>query len=89
MTTRSGTPTDLIDTLLGIEPGSPLAQLRARRPEATGHTQGSYDALFASAAPATTVTTTERFAAALRVARLHGDQPLGEHYARQLLGADA
>ncbi|KAK1177184.1 alkylhydroperoxidase domain protein [Streptomyces sp. NBS 14/10] len=88
MTTRSGTPTDLIDTLLGFEPGSPLARLRARRPEATGHTQGSYDALFAPAASATTVTTTERFAAALRVARLHGDQRLGEHYAGQLLAAD-
>ncbi|MGY0055154.1 alkylhydroperoxidase domain protein [Streptomyces sp. LZ34] len=86
MTTRSGTPTDLINTLLGIEPGSPLAQLRARRPEATRHTQGSYDALFVPAAPATSVTTTERFAAALRVAQLHGDQVLGEHYTGQLLG---
>lgn len=87
MTTPSGTPTDLIGTLLAIDPGSPLARLRARRPEATRHTQGSYDALFAPAAPATSVTTTERFAAALRVARLHGDQVLAEHYTGQLLGA--
>ncbi|GAA2328370.1 alkylhydroperoxidase domain protein [Streptomyces cuspidosporus] len=87
MTTRPATPTDLIDTLLGVEPGSPVARLRALRPEATRHTQGSYDALFPPAAPAGSVTPTERFAAALRVAELHGDQALAEHYTGQLLAA--
>src|SRR5579871_5384702 len=37
---------DVLNTLLGIAPGSALAQVRAQRPEATTHTQGSYDALF-------------------------------------------
>lgn len=39
-------PPDVIDALLGIEDGSPLAALRAHRPEVRTHTQASYDALF-------------------------------------------
>jgi alkylhydroperoxidase domain protein/CMD domain protein len=70
---------DLLDALLGIVPGSALAQLRAQRPEATAHTQGSYDALFTNPS-ATTVSPAERFATALRVAALHAEPALVEHY---------
>ena len=74
---------DVLDTLLGIEPGSALAQLRAQRPEATGHMQGTYDALFAET-PSTSVTRPERFATALAVAALHHEPALIEHYREQL-----
>src|SRR6267142_1286452 len=39
---------DVISDLAGVQPASPLAELRAQRPEATTHAQGSYDALFAA-----------------------------------------
>lgn len=35
---------DVISDLAGVQPGSPLAGLRAQRPEAMTHAQGSYDA---------------------------------------------
>ncbi|CAA9555167.1 MAG: Alkylhydroperoxidase AhpD domain protein [uncultured Thermomicrobiales bacterium] len=38
--------TDVIDHLLGIKPGSKLAQLRAERPVLVKATQGSHEALF-------------------------------------------
>ena len=38
---------DVIDTLVGITPGSPLDAIRARRPEARTHAQVSYRTLFA------------------------------------------
>lgn len=41
----SGT-TDVIDQLLGIAPGSKLAELRAARPVLVNATQGSHEALF-------------------------------------------
>ncbi len=74
---------DLLNDLLGIDAGSPLAQLRAQRPEATTHTQGSYDALF-SEPPRTAVTRAERFATALFVAALHQEPALLAHYRGQL-----
>ena len=84
--TETTTRADVLATLLGIEAGSPLAQLRARRSEATTHTQGSYDALFV-APSATRVTPAERFATALRVAALHAEPALIDHYAAQLRAA--
>lgn len=77
---------DVLNALLGIEDGSPLAALRAQRPEATGHTQGSYQALF-SEHSATAVSPTERFATALRVTTLHGEPALVDHYRARLLAA--
>ncbi len=74
---------DLLNDLLGIDVGSPLAQLRAQRQEATNHTQGSYDALF-SEPPRTAVTPAERFATALFVAALHQEPALVAHYRGQL-----
>ncbi len=77
------TGTDILNALLGIDEGSALAALRAQRPEATGHTQGSYDALF-SGDFATDVSPIERFGAALRVSVLHEEPALIDHYTAQL-----
>jgi alkylhydroperoxidase domain protein/CMD domain protein len=86
-TDRTGTSQgDVLNALLGADEGSPLAQLRARRPEATSHSQGSYDALFV-AESATGVSRAERFAVALRVASLHAEPALVEHYRSQLSAA--
>jgi alkylhydroperoxidase domain protein/CMD domain protein len=78
--------TDIISTLIGIQPGSLLSSLRAQRPEAAVHTQGSYAALFA---PADTggLSLLERLAAALRVARLHECNPAVAHFHARLSGA--
>jgi alkylhydroperoxidase domain protein/CMD domain protein len=74
---------DVLNALLGIDADSALAQLRAQRAEATSHTQGSYQALFADA-PATGVSPIERLATALRVAALHQEPALVDHYASRL-----
>jgi alkylhydroperoxidase domain protein/CMD domain protein len=74
---------DVLNALLHIEDGSSLAELRAQRPEATGHTQGTYRALF-DAPSATAVTPAERFATALRVAAVHQEPALIDHYAARL-----
>jgi alkylhydroperoxidase domain protein len=75
---------DVISDLAGVQPGSPLAELRAQRPEALTHAQGSYDALFA--APVGSLPLGERIAAALRVAELHSATAAADHY-RQLMRA--
>ena len=54
---------DVIDTLVGIEPGSALHAIRARRPDARIHAQVSYRVLFAPESPGD-VTAQERFAVA-------------------------
>ncbi|HTZ80640.1 MAG TPA: CMD domain protein [Stellaceae bacterium] len=77
--------TDIVDMLLGIEPGSALAALRAERPEVLRHTRQSYEALFE---PASTggLSRLDRGAAALRVARLNEDAPLATHFRHYLAG---
>jgi CMD domain protein len=60
---------DVIDQLAGIAPGSPLAELRARRPDVVRHAQGSYLALLEPDDPGG-VSRREREAVALRVALL-------------------
>lgn len=77
---------DVIENLLGIAPESPLARLRALRPEATTHMQGSYDALFVNDS-VTTVIRAERFAIALRVAAHHGENRTIAHYSHALRSA--
>jgi alkylhydroperoxidase domain protein/CMD domain protein len=79
---------DVLDALLGVEACSALAQLRARRPEATTHMQGAYRALFLDDS-ATAVTLPERFATALRVASLHAEPTLTDHYAARLRATGA
>jgi alkylhydroperoxidase domain protein len=71
--------TDVLNALAGIVPGSPLAALRERRAEATEHTQGSYRALFEPDDPRG-VGRHERAAIAVRVAVLHEDRRLADHY---------
>jgi CMD domain protein len=80
--------TDLIDHLLGITPGSPLAALRAQRPAARTHTEESHRVLFAPEAPGD-VPIQERLAVAVYVAALHGADALLEHYAAALTLRDA
>ena len=74
------TETDVIDTLVGIAPGSHLDAIRARRPEARTHAQATYRALFAPPAPGD-VTAQERFAVGAFVAGLHGDATIAAFYA--------
>ena len=74
---------DVIDTLVGIAPGSALDAVRARRPEARLHAQASYRALFAPDQPEG-VTLQERFALGTFVAGLHGDATIAAFYAAGL-----
>jgi CMD domain protein len=79
---------DVIDTLAGIAPGSPLDAVRAQRPQARLHAQASYDSLFTprSEADATRV---ERFAIACFVAGLHGRPEVEAFYGSGLAAAGA
>ena len=63
---------DVIDLLVGIEKGSHLDTIRARRPEARENAQKSYLALFAPQLPGE-MTGEERYALAVFVAGLHRD----------------
>jgi CMD domain protein len=83
-----GTDADVIDTLVGIEPGSPLDAIRNRRPEARNQAQASYRALFAPEI-AGEVTATERFAVAVFVTGLHGGAETAEFYAAGLAASGA
>src|SRR5712691_5481754 len=82
--TLSPTVTDVIAELSGIAPGSALAELRAQRPEAMTHAQGSYAALF-DPADVRGLSRTERLAVALRVATLHDATAAAAHYRRRLM----
>lgn len=79
-------PTDVIDRILGIAPGSPLAEIRAVRPDVVKHTQGAYNALFAPR-NAGRLDRATRLAAALRMAVLMKDAGLAEHYRAALADA--
>ena len=78
---------DVMDTLAGLAPGSPLAELRRRRPDVVKHLQGSDDAIF-SPQDDGGVTRAERAAAALRVATLLRDGTLVTHYRARLAALD-
>jgi alkylhydroperoxidase domain protein len=84
--TLSATDVDIISALAGLEPGSSLATLRAERPEAMRHAQGSYQALFAPVA-AGGLTLPERFVVAEHVARLHASDTAAVHYRSGLVSA--
>ena len=62
---------DVIDTLAGIEPGSPLDAIRNGRLQARTHAQASYDSLFKPLTEAD-ASKLERIAIACFVAGLHG-----------------
>jgi CMD domain protein len=74
---------DVIDTLAGLAPDSPLAAIRDRKLETRRNAQASYRALFAPAEPGD-VTLAERFAVASFVAGLHADAPATAFYAAGL-----
>jgi CMD domain protein len=74
---------DLIDTLLGVEPQSPLATLRMQRHLTRTHTEESHRVLFAPETPGY-VSIEERMALATYVCALHGAEALLEHYGTAL-----
>src|SRR5262245_28818562 len=83
-----GTDADVIDTLVGITPGSPLDAIRARRPEARTHAQASYRALFTPTDPGG-ITAEERFAVGAFVSGLHGGSEIAAFYAAGLAASGA
>ncbi|MFK4385115.1 CMD domain protein [Bradyrhizobium sp. USDA 223] len=80
-------PKDIIDTLAGIEPGSTLDAIRARRLQARENAQKSYLALF-EPVDAGDISLTERAAVAAFVTGLHGESPVSAFY-RDKLAANA
>lgn len=74
---------DVIDHLVGIEPGSRLDRIRHQRPEARRNAQASYEALFSPRFPGE-VTETERLAVAAFVTGLHQDAAAAAYYATRL-----
>jgi CMD domain protein len=77
--------TDVIDTLAGLSPDSPLAGIRDRKPVTRQHAQASYRALF-EPAETTDVTLRERFVIATFVAGLHADEKAAAFYTAGLAG---
>jgi CMD domain protein len=78
---------DIIDTLAGIEPGSTLDAIRARRLQARENAQKSYLSLF-EPIDAGDVSLLERAAVAAFVTGLHGESPVATFY-REKLAASA
>ncbi|MDE5442537.1 CMD domain protein [Bradyrhizobium sp. CSA207] len=74
---------DIIDTLAGIEPGSALDAIRARRLQARDNAQKSYLSLF-EPIDASEVSLVERAAVAVFVAGLHGESPVSAFYRAKL-----
>ncbi|CAO3433512.1 CMD domain-containing protein [Azospirillum endophyticum] len=79
---------DLIDRLAGLDEGSPLLALRARRAEVRTRTQAAHDALLAPRRPGL-FPAAERAAVAERIASLAGNDALAAHYRGLGGGADA
>lgn len=84
--TAAPATTDIISALAGVASGSAIADLRAQRPEATEHAQGSYIALFDPAEPEG-LSPVERFAIALRVATIHEATEAAAHYEARLVAS--
>lgn len=74
---------DIIDTLAGIEPGSALDAIRAKRVQARDNAQKSYLSLF-EPVDASDVSLTERAAVATFVIGLHGESPVAAFYREKL-----
>jgi len=81
---------DVIDRLVGIEPGSHLDRIRAHREQARTHAQQSYLALFAPTPPVFgNFEIADRFAVAAFVAGLHGHADVARFYADALVAQGA
>lgn len=78
---------DIIDTLAGIEPGSALDAIRARRLQARENAQKSYLSLF-EPIDTSDFSLLERAAVAAFVTGLHGESPVATFY-RDKLAASA
>jgi CMD domain protein len=74
---------DVIDTLAGLAPDSPLAQIRDRKPITREHAQASYRALF-EPGDVEDVSLQERFGLATFVAGLHAQDEIAAFYAAGL-----
>ena len=79
---------DVIDQLVGIEPGSRLDHVRAARMQARDNAQASYDALFVTVDEGP-MTREERFAVALFVAGIHRAKAEAAFYGEGLSGVSA
>lgn len=79
---------DVIDTLAGIAPGSPLDAIRNQRLQARQHAQASYDSLFMPKSE-TDASRLERLAIACFVAGLHGRPEMEAFYGTALAEAGA
>ncbi len=80
---------DVIDSLAGIAPGSHLDSVRrTRRPVAREHAQKSYDSLF-TPADFGAFGPLERFAVAVFVAGVHGQDAIKGFYAEKLRSSAA
>ena len=77
--------TDIIDTLAGIEPGSALDAIRAKRMQARENAQKSYLSLF-EPVDAGEFSLLERAAVAAFVTGLHGESPVASFYRDKLAG---
>lgn len=80
--------TDIIDALVGIDPGSSLDAIRRRRPQARDQAQASYRALFSPEATGG-VSVGERFAVAAFVIALHGETEIASFYVNCLTESGA
>lgn len=74
---------DIIDTFAGIEPGSALDAIRARRLQARENAQKSYLSLF-EPIDASDFSLVERAAVAAFVTGLHGESPVAAFYREKL-----
>lgn len=74
---------DIIDTLAGIEPGSALDAIRARRLQARENAQKSYLSLF-EPIDSSEFSLSERAAVAAFVTGLHGESPVAAFYREKL-----
>jgi CMD domain protein len=79
---------DVIDTLAGIAPGSPLDAIRNQRLQARMHAQASYDSLFEPKSEAH-ASKLERIAIACFAAGLHGRHEIEAFYGTALAEAGA
>jgi CMD domain protein len=79
---------DVIDTLAGIEPGSPLDAIRNQRLQARQHAQASHESLFKPRSEAD-ASRPERLAIACFVAGLHGRPEVEAFYGTALAEAGA